>query len=725
MIHINPQINPYIALVLLLAALALAFHSYLSRRRLLRKPHLIFLISLRTVALVMLFLILLRPFYEETEPDTSLFSITFLADASGSMLTEDCNGKKRIDVASDIVKTNPADFFRVNNSTIKNHETYIFSETPIRYFGGGFSPLPGKTALGDTLLLAADKSPSTTQGAIVLISDGNSNLGADPVETAKGLRSLGIPITCIGTGDLTPVEDLEVTVPEKAISAKKGEPVEIVSTVKNTSGKTARVDFELYRGGSKVGTNTISVPPNSSADCKTRTIPLEPGRNVYKIKIISQDVKDRKPENNIAFASVMVSEPDTFKILYLGAILDWNFKFLKLHCDESKQFIFDAVVKNGEKDFFITDGIAAKMEKGEKAFPKDSKILFGYDAIAVDLRTIKYLPENYLEALSGFTGDRGGGIVFLGTTPGDSGSEILQALLPMKKTVTKKASGKEFLKIDAPYVFGEGDCAVLYEEPGIPIPPGLDYFYASELKTASKNALHDRAGNSLLCLQNYGGGRTAYFGLDSSWRWHLEDNVQMEKYKSFWNSLIVWMASGTKKRIRLDSDGRKFTVSEESTLKAEILDRNYLPASDAEVSAVITRPDGSAEEIPFVLSGNKDGEFSANFAPYTPGEYEISVTAKFNDGEKISGTGSFLGLYGGVESVQNEFREDVLRDLARLSGGTYIGWKDLPDKMDIPVSHRVDKKTVRIDLAENIFFPLLLFMLLATEWYFRRRIGLK
>ena len=725
MIHINPQINPYMAAALFLAAVALALYSYLSRRRLLRKPHLIFLMSLRIAALVMLFLILMRPYYEETEPDTSSFSVTFLADASGSMLTEDCGGKKRIDVASDIVKANPSDFFTVNNSAIKNHETYVFSETPIRYFGGGFSPLPGKTAIGDTLLQAADKSPSATQGAIVLISDGNSNSGASPVEAVKGLRSLGIPITCVGTGDLAPVEDLDVTVPGKAISAKKGEPVEIVSTVKNSFGKVANVDLELYRGGTRVGTDKVSVPPNSSANSTMKTIPPEPGRNVYKIKISSQDVKDRKPENNIAFASVIVSEPDTFKVLYLGALLDWNFKFLKLHCDESKQFIFDAAVKNGEKDFFITPGLSSKMGKGEKAFPKDTEILFGYDAIIVDLRAIEDLPENYIGAFSGFTGDRGGGIIFLGTAPGDTSSEILEALLPMKKTVRKKVSGREFLKIDAPYVFGERDCAVLYEEPGLPIPPGMNYSCASELKTASRNALHDHAGNSILCLQNFGGGRTAYFGLDSSWRWHLDDNIQMEKYKTFWNSLVVWMASGTKKRIRLDPDGRKFTVSEESSLKVELLDRNYQPASDADVSAIITCPDGSSEEIPLVLSGEMDGEFSGNFVPYAPGEYGMGVTAKFNDGEKISGSGSFLALYGGVESVENEFREDVLRDLARLTGGTYIGWKDLRGKMNIPVSSRVEKKTVRIDLAGNIFFPLLLFMFFAAEWYFRRRIGLK
>jgi Ca-activated chloride channel homolog len=62
-------------------------------------------------------------------------------------------------------------------------------------------PTPsGGTAIGDALSAAARLLPSSGRRAIVLVTDGVNNLGANPVEAARAIGTLGIEIDTVGIG---------------------------------------------------------------------------------------------------------------------------------------------------------------------------------------------------------------------------------------------------------------------------------------------------------------------------------------------------------------------------------------------------------------------------------------------------------------------------------------------------------------------------------------------
>jgi Ca-activated chloride channel family protein len=61
-------------------------------------------------------------------------------------------------------------------------------------------PPNGGTAIGDALSAATRLLPSTGRRAIVLITDGVNNLGADPLEVARAIGNLGIEIDTVGIG---------------------------------------------------------------------------------------------------------------------------------------------------------------------------------------------------------------------------------------------------------------------------------------------------------------------------------------------------------------------------------------------------------------------------------------------------------------------------------------------------------------------------------------------
>jgi Ca-activated chloride channel homolog len=87
---------------------------------------------------------------------------------------------------------------------------------------GRIPPPNGGTAIGDALTVAARVLPPSGKRAIVLITDGVNNLGADPLAVAPKIGSSGIEIDTIGigtngSGQLIPGTVLEASMDEEAL----------------------------------------------------------------------------------------------------------------------------------------------------------------------------------------------------------------------------------------------------------------------------------------------------------------------------------------------------------------------------------------------------------------------------------------------------------------------------------------------------------------------------
>ncbi|MGD1066785.1 MAG: VWA domain-containing protein, partial [Vulcanimicrobiaceae bacterium] len=87
---------------------------------------------------------------------------------------------------------------------------------------GRIPPPNGGTAIGDALLTAARLLPSTGKRAIVLVTDGVNNLGADPLAVAPQIGDAGIEIDTVGigtndSGQFVPGTDEQATIDEDAL----------------------------------------------------------------------------------------------------------------------------------------------------------------------------------------------------------------------------------------------------------------------------------------------------------------------------------------------------------------------------------------------------------------------------------------------------------------------------------------------------------------------------
>ncbi|MDQ6944580.1 MAG: VWA domain-containing protein [Candidatus Eremiobacteraeota bacterium] len=83
-------------------------------------------------------------------------------------------------------------------------------------------PPNGGTAIGDALATAARLLPSSGRRAIVLITDGVNNLGADPLQVAPQIGQNGVEIDTVGigtndSGQLVPGTDQAASIDEDAL----------------------------------------------------------------------------------------------------------------------------------------------------------------------------------------------------------------------------------------------------------------------------------------------------------------------------------------------------------------------------------------------------------------------------------------------------------------------------------------------------------------------------
>jgi Ca-activated chloride channel family protein len=88
-------------------------------------------------------------------------------------------------------------------------------------------PPNGGTAIGDALSAAVRLLPSSGHRAIVLITDGVNNLGANPLEVARAIGTLGIEIDTVGIGTsggggFVPGSAKEASIDEDALRAIAG-----------------------------------------------------------------------------------------------------------------------------------------------------------------------------------------------------------------------------------------------------------------------------------------------------------------------------------------------------------------------------------------------------------------------------------------------------------------------------------------------------------------------
>ena len=690
--------------------------------------------ALRFVAVAMLTFTLLRPEFVREIQRTDPPQVAILTDASGSMQTRD------------VVSTNN---IVARGAWIDSQNKRAFW-TPLEEAGsevlvGAFSAPPdlGATnALGQAREVGTDLSGALGSvleqqrnlKAVLLLSDGDWNLGSSPIGIATRYRDQGIPVYSIVTGQDESIPDLameEVTAPAYGLF---GEQIAIPYTVQSHLPRDVATEVRLMQGTEQLAAKKMTLPANSRFHDSIMWYPREVGEFDLRLEFPVEPDEGLRDNNSAAFhIAVRVVK---LTVLVVDSQPRWEYRFLRNALardpgvDLSCMLFHPNIGTGGGRDYL-------------SAFPGSREMLSRYDVIFLgDVGVGKgQLSEKDAELIKGLVEQQGSGLVFM---PGRRGNHLslmdseLKELMPVVLddakptgvglqnesvlTLSNRGRGHLLTRFDADEMVNNQIWKML---PGFYWSTGVIKSRPGSEVLAVHSELRNQFGRiPLLAIRSAGRGKVLFMGTDSAWRWRR--GVEDKFHYRFWSQVARWMAH---KRHLAEKDGIRLSYTPETPkvgdrvfLQATVLDEAGFPLENGEVNGTIVSPTGRGEQLELIEVEGGWGVYSAEFSPQEGGPFEIAIDAPDQDRElKTKLTVSLPKR----EKLGRPVNRPILGEIATITGGVSAGTDHLDEIIKkISVLPEPRPAEIRTRLWSNPWWGGAILLLLVVYWTGRKLAGL-
>lgn len=724
--------------VVLVVALA-AFVAWQSYRRFAVDPRRRTLLSaLRFVTLVLLLLFLMRPVSSSIDDSARDAVVAVLVDTSRSMSIDDADGQRRIDRARDLLTGSllPALGSRFVVDVLG------FGDGVAAVEPAALSATARRSDLSGALADVRERYRGRVVAGVVLLSD-----GGDTSEAAVGAPgAAGPPIYVLGIGSDTAGRDREVLSATAADAVLDDSRVELAASVVSHGHGAEAIELRLLENGRPIEVRRVTpaadgIPVREVFDVS----PQAAAATVYTVEIPAA-AGELVPENNAR--SVLVQPPARARrVLLVEGAPGFEHSFMKRAFASDRGLDIDSSVRKGKNeqgiDTFYIQAARARSDALSAGYPARREDLFAYDALVFANVEAGQLSRAQLEATRAFVAERGGGLLVLGAR-----SFMKQGLMgtPLEDLLPLELSGRGQAVLPASEARGINRVSITEagaRHPVMQLTPGLaatrdrwDKIPALASTTplggprpgASVLAVTAGPGGApraLVAVQRFGEGRTMIFAGEASWRWRMMLPSADRSFDTFWRQAVRWLALPAPDPIaaHLPASG-----SPGDTLPIQVVVRSaaFEPQRDASVAVQVIAPDGRIESLGAAPDTEAPGRFVARFRPAQPGVYR--VTAEARRGSAALGTASAAMLVGGadLEMTDPRLNRQLLQRIARGSDGAMIeadGTAALVGALQAGLPAAA--LAARRDLWHNGWSFAAIVLLLAAEWGFRRRWGLR
>ena len=722
----QPVVPTYLLLAWLASALVLLGMEFRRGRRISLR-HRLSMASLEILAIVCILLLVLRPTRKSRAPRPGAYRLTVLADQSRSMTTANASGLSRLTCLENTLGTLTPDLRRLFASV--RTECWGFSDT--WHLRGenldslkGLAPLPGMSAPGDALAaVMREASRGLPLGAVLLLSDGHANAGRSLTEVAKQCQAQGLPVSCVFYGEEYQGQDSGVAFAALPQGLQRDMPATFQAVITNTfpSRQTTKVTFA--EDGTPLQTQDITLLPEQNLPVSFRHTPRTAGSHIYSVTL-ENIPGDSRLDDNADFSAIEVSPPPVTRFLLIAGGMDWEARFLRQFAMRNEAFQISSIVRMA-KDNYARSGLPAP-PKGPPGFHLDTPLLEEQDAVLLDTRAIPYFSKTDTDALRAFVEHKGGGLLMHGPIGSLKKSQAhpLVELLPMHDTGLLPIRPRTLLATEDTFILDKDDSGIFSGSPGAFLPSSTTLFVPTSLKRAARVALvlTDANRTPILTGIAFGAGRVAFAGIENTWRWCLADEASV--HSAFWRALLLWLGEAGQPRMRMLNRAAIASVGDDFALDLAVQGEDFQPAAAAQVKARITTPSGQRRELSLEPQLTEEGRYTAFFTPDEPGGYTVTFVAAV-DGRELTLQTAFAARFNSPELLDVQPNEALLRDVARITGGTFFTPKDLAAATSLPLSARLPMEESVIPLVSPWWLLAVFTLATGLLWWFRRRIGLK
>ena len=676
---------------------------------------------------------------KENEPEEKP-KLIVLHDVSDSMLTKDVESDaddssraiSRTDAAQPILKEER--WLPVKQKM--NVEFQEFSST-LR------NPTKG-TNLDEALQDVMRKNPNLR--GIVLISDGDWNIGGSPGGTATELRMKEIKVWPVAMGSETRLPDVELKSTQAPDSTVVNKILRVPFRVVNwlPTDRTFTVTLTGTRGA-PVEKN-VTVPAMGRLQDTIEWTPDSVGKYDLKLSIPVAD-QEAIDSNNEVSLGVQVKQ-EALRVLIVESYPRWEYRYLRNALERDPGVTVECLLFHPDTD--SVGGGRGYLEE----FPAE-KDLFNYDVVFLgDVGTGRnQLTLENCQHLRQLVRSQAGGLVFL---PGFRGRQLtllapdvkpknvtelfpLSDLYPVKMDVARPRgigsarparfalteTGRRSLLTRLEPEDGENE-AVWNSLPGFQwYAAAINVKEGREMLVVHANEANSKSRIPLIATGTSGTGKLLYMGTDGAWRWRK--GVEDLYHYRFWGQVVRWMGYQRHrtdgKFMRLFPSPDRPEEGNEVTLNANVMSPDGEPLRDGTVVVEAESPGGQIESIRLAAAaGDYWGLFTGTFTPREGGVYRM-VTTCTETGARLESELEIRGTER--EKVGLPARHAVLKEIARTTGGEMAD----ADAIDELVQTIVDLPEREPDVLEHPLWsdPIwgaLIIVLLAVFWTGRKFAGL-
>jgi uncharacterized membrane protein len=567
---------------------------------------------------------------------------------------------------------------------------------------------------------------------IALVTDGRYNLGHNPL-AIKELSRAPVFTVAIGTHEQTP--DLEITDLKAPGFAFRDQETEIEFNLINRANSPGQADVYIKENKVVVAKKSIDLDGKDSLTVTLKIYPAEIGLKNYTLEV------DRIPgevnlSNNTRSFQIQVNRRK-IRILYVAGQPSWEYSFFRrlVKSDPLVDLVSFLILRNPEN---IT--IVPEHELSLIHFPAREMFtnkIYEFDLLIYDNFSYKrFFPQSYLTHIKNFV-LKGGAFIMLGGEDsfarggyiGTPIEEILPVSMTDSKWLTQTFVPKPENSFSHPVLnlAGEKEASIkIWSE----VPELEGYDPSIEPKPGSTVLLKTDKGVPLLAVSNTGKGRTMALNTNSTWRWCM-GFAGMGKtpyyYNRFWQKVIRYMIqSGQLKNVQVFAGKEKANLGETVSVNIKVVDRSWNPVNDALVRMEMEKPSGKKVPMGRVHPSGKDGWYHISVPAEEKGLYKIMATAYIDEMFLGEGEAGFTGVAMNAELADTSLNRELLREMARVSGGKYCeGGRTEPEQI-IQVINKASQKTrtrKKISWDSPLLYGLLVFIIF-LEWYIRRKRGL-
>jgi len=568
------------------------------------------------------------------------------------------------------------------------------------------------TDIGGTLKqLLAD---SSRLAAIVLVSDGQHNGVDDPLELARQAGELGIPIFTVGVGNPARPRNLAVTDVFAPGTARPQEPFELETVLYAEDLPGQRIDVELVRhtvnpsGQLEDPQSLESRPVDLPEDGGRVRVAFErterdAGTFAYSIRTRVIEGEANATDNTKTTDPVAVKD-EKIKILLIAGAPTWEYQLVQRLLQRDSSIALSCWLQTMDQDR-PQEGSAPISE-----LPRTLAELGQYNVIMMFDPNPDEFDVEWVAALQQTLRRKGTGLLYAAGPQHSNLFLTLNRLQGMRDILPVRFGDEQFIEtstvlastvvtrpgqmlvidhqLDHPVMSFHGDPLENKKRWG-EIPSIFWSFPALGAKPTAMVLLErgdqvNEVGNQpLLVAGRFGAANVLYMGFNGTWRWRRV-GLQAQYFDRFWMQLVYFLVEtrslqGARRGV-LDVDRSEYDLGQLVTFRARLVDERFEPLARDSVTVVVQPGEGAAQRVELQRLPGQLGEFEGSMVGQPVGTFEATVDiATGEDGGALPPVDpvTFRVRPPGVEEAAYWLDEQMLRDVARESGGEYFAAADL------------------------------------------------